>query len=205
MRTAGYVDPEAADQLAAAYRFLRRVEHALQLEDEHQVHVVPASEPARARLARVLGYRSGVAADALERFDADLAAHRAAARAIHERLWFRPLLEAFAGNRGGLAADATAERLAAFGFADVERTRRAVTDLTRGLTRSSRLMQQLLPLILDWLSQTPDPDLGLLTLRHLTDRPDQATHLAATFRESPEVARAPVPGDRHEPRHRARS
>ncbi|MET0912660.1 MAG: bifunctional [glutamine synthetase] adenylyltransferase/[glutamine synthetase]-adenylyl-L-tyrosine phosphorylase [Acidimicrobiales bacterium] len=190
MRAAGYVDPEAADQLAAAYRFLRRVEHALQLEDEHQVHVVPASDPARSRLARILGYRSGVAADARERFDADLAAHRVAARAIHERLWFRPLLEAFAGNRGGLAADATAERLAAFGFADLERTREAVTDLTRGLTRSSRLMQQLLPLILDWLSQAPDPDLGLLTLRHLTERPDQATHLAATFRESPEVARA---------------
>ena len=190
MRAAGYVDPDDADQLADAYRFLRRVEHALQLEDEHQVHVVPGSDPARSRLARVLGYRSGVAADALERFDADLAAHRAAARAIHERLWFRPLLEAFAGSRAGLPADATAERLTAFGFADPERTRRAVTDLTRGLTRSSRLMQQLLPIVLDWLSQAPDPDLGLLTLRHLTERPDQATQLAATFRESPEVARA---------------
>ncbi len=51
-------------------------------------------------------------------------------------------------------------------------------------------MQQLLPLVLDWLSETPDPDLGLLTLRHLTEQPDRATQLAATFRESPDVARA---------------
>ena len=39
--------------------------------------VTPA---ARARLARVLGYRSEVAADALDHFDADLGAHRTAAR-----------------------------------------------------------------------------------------------------------------------------
>jgi glutamate-ammonia-ligase adenylyltransferase len=190
LRDAGYLDPDDADRLDAAYRFLRRVEHVLQLEDEQQVHVVPDSVPARGRLARVLGYRSDVALDAREALDADLAAHRTAARAIHERLWFRPLLEAFAGSRRALSPEAAAERLAAFGFTDVERTRQAVTALTRGLTRSSRLMQQLLPLVLDWLSETPDPDLGLLALQRLTDRPDAATHLAATFRESSESARA---------------
>jgi glutamate-ammonia-ligase adenylyltransferase len=187
---AGYLDADDGAQLAAAYRFLRRVEHVLQLEDEQQVHVVPASDAARGRLARILGYRSGVAADALEAFDADLAAHRSSARAIHERLWFRPLLEAFAGSSRALSSDAAAERLAAFGFTDVERTRRAVVELTQGLTRTSRLMQQLLPLVLDWLSETPDPDLGLLTLQRLTDRPDRAARLAATFRESSESARA---------------
>jgi glutamate-ammonia-ligase adenylyltransferase len=190
LRDAGYLDRDDADQLAAAYRFLRRVEHVLQLEDEQQVHVVPESVPARGRLARVLGYRSDVAADAREALDADLAAHRAAARAIHERLWFRPLLEAFAGSERALSPEAAAERLAAFGFTDVERTRHAVTGLTRGLTRSSRLMQQLLPLVLDWLSEAPDPDLGLLTLQRLTDQPDAATRLATTFRDQPESAKA---------------
>ena len=42
-------------------------------------------------------------------------------------------------------------------FTDAERTRQAVDELTRGLTRSSRMMQQLLPLGLDWLSTSPDP------------------------------------------------
>ena len=190
MRGAGYLDADDADHLDAAYRFLRRVEHVLQLEDEQQVHVVPSSVPARGRLARILGYRSGVAADAVEAFDADLGAHRTDARAIHERLWFRPLLEAFAGSGTALSPEAAAERLTAFGFADVDRTRQAVIELTRGLTRSSRLMQQLLPLLLDWLSESPDPDLGLLTLRRLVDRPDRAARLVATFRDSSEAARA---------------
>lgn len=190
LRSAGYLDEEDADRFDAAYRFLRRVEHVLQLEDEQQVHVVPASVPARDRLARVLGYRSGISADAREALDADLAAHRSAARAVHERLWFRPLLEAFAGTRRALGPEAAAERLAAFGFTDVDRTRQAVTALTHGLTRSSRLMQQLLPLVLDWLSESPDPDLGLLTLQRLTDRADAATRLATTFREDPEAAQA---------------
>ena len=48
-----------------------------------------------------------------------------------------------------------------------ERTRTAFEELTTGLTRSSRLMQQMLPLLLEWLSASPDPDLGLLGLRTL--------------------------------------
>ncbi len=187
---AGYVDAEDAAALADGYRFLRRVEHRLQLEDERQVHAVPPSQDERSRLARVLGYRGDVGADALEQFDRDLAHHQATVRSIHERLYFRPLLEAFAGTTQALSPEAAAERLSAFGFTDVERTRQAVLGLTRGLTRSSRLMQQLLPLLLDWLSQTPDPDLGLLALRSLADQPARASQVVAAFRESPEVARA---------------
>ena len=59
----------------------------------------------------------------------------------------------------------------AFGFTDAKRTQAAVRELTRGLNRSSRLMQQMLPLLLDWLSTAPDPDLGLLQLRNLLTGP----------------------------------
>ena len=139
-----------------------------------------------------------------ERFDAVLARHQGTGRAIHERLFFRPLLEAFAGGTadetlpGELAErpastasppDAAEERLAAFGFADADRTRQALSELTRGLTRSSRLMQQLLPLLLDWLSESPDPDQGLLGLRTLAGSPHRRDLLVTAFRESPELAR----------------
>jgi glutamate-ammonia-ligase adenylyltransferase len=50
-------------------------------------------------------------------------------------------------------------------------------------------MKQMLPLLLGWLSESPDPDLGLLGLRVLTAGDQQATELAVAFRESPEVAR----------------
>src|SRR5207248_7138613 len=87
-----------------------------------------------------------------------------------------------------LTEEAAAARLAAFGFSDADRTRQAVRELTRGLTRSSRLMQQLLPLLLEWLSSSPDPDLGLLGLRTLASGPQRSMALASAFRESSEVA-----------------
>src|SRR5436305_6547 len=122
----------------------------------------------------------------------DLRRQQAAARAIHERLYFRPLLEAFTGGTGpaaNLPPEAVEARLAAFGFTDAERTRQAMQELTRGLTRSSRLMQQLLPLLLGWLSEAPDPDLGLLGLRTLATGRHRSAQLVGTFRESPQTAR----------------
>jgi glutamate-ammonia-ligase adenylyltransferase len=185
---AGYVDQGDAAALADAYRFLRRVEHALQLEDEQQTHTVPADREARRRLARVLRYRGTQEAGPTEQLDNDLSRQRGVVRRIHERLWFRPLLDALAGA-GPLTPEAVAARLAAFGFTDAERTRQAITELTRGLTRSSRMMQQLLPLLLDWLSAAPDPDLGLLGLRRMASGQQRAMELAGAFRDSPEAVR----------------
>ncbi|MGA2527849.1 MAG: bifunctional [glutamine synthetase] adenylyltransferase/[glutamine synthetase]-adenylyl-L-tyrosine phosphorylase [Acidimicrobiales bacterium] len=201
---AGYVAAEDAATLAIAYCFLRTVEHRLQLVEEAQVHTVPAERDSRDRLARVLGFRGRPEETPADRFDKVLARHQGASRAIHERLFFRPLLEAFArpsasavtpgrdlhsAGEPGFALGAAEERLAAFGFVDAERTRQALRELTRGLTRSSRLMQQLLPLLLDWLSESPDPDQGLVGLRTLAGGPHRRDLLVTAFRESPEVAR----------------
>jgi glutamate-ammonia-ligase adenylyltransferase len=184
----GYVDGVDAEGLAGAYRFLRRTEHALQLEDSQQTHTLPAERDRRRRIARVLGYRGSREAGPTEAFDRDLHRHRNLVRSAHERLYFRPLLGSLAGA-GALSPESAAAALASFGFTDAERTRQAVHELTRGLTRSSRMMKQLLPLLLDWLSETPDPDLGLLGLRKLASGSQRAMELANAFRDSPEVAR----------------
>jgi glutamate-ammonia-ligase adenylyltransferase len=185
----GYVDAGDAGWLRSGYRFLRRVEHALQLDGAGPTPGVPSDPVARARLARTLGFPAGGRAGALAQLDRELGACRAAVRTVHERLYFRPLLEAFAGVEVPLSPDAAADRLAAFGFSSGERTRQAVVELTSGLSRSSKLMLQLLPLLLDWLSTTPDPDAGLLGLRQLATGPTRATAMANAFRDSPETAR----------------
>src|ERR1019366_6697396 len=95
---AGYVAAPDAAALAIAYRFLRTVEHRLQLVEEAQVHTVPADRPSRDRLARVLGFAGKPLETPAERFDTVLARHQGTGRTIHERLFFRPLLEAFAGG-----------------------------------------------------------------------------------------------------------
>ena len=201
-RRCGYVADEDAGALAEAYRFLRTVEHRLQLVEEDQTHSVPTNPTARRRLALVLGFEDDVSASATARFDDALRRCQRDVRTIHERLFFRPLLEAFATvasparateqspaskevepGRSVMSAEAVARRLAAFGFSDATRTRAAIEDLAGGLTRSSRLMAQLLPLLLDWLSLSPDPDLGLLGLRNL------AVHRASAL-----AARLHLPG-----------
>src|SRR5438270_1617917 len=130
---AGYVGADDAESLAASYRFLRAVEHRLQLVDEQQVHAIPTDRSALTRLARVLGYRDSREGDAPSLLIADLRQHQATVRSIYERLYFRPLLEAFAVVPGtgesALPVEAAEARLTAFGFADVERTRIALREL----------------------------------------------------------------------------
>jgi glutamate-ammonia-ligase adenylyltransferase len=182
-----YVERVDAVRLDRAYQFLRTVEHRLQLYDEQQTHLIPSDGPARVRLARVLGYRDSPERTALARFEAEHRDHQRAVRSIHERLFFAPLLDTLAGI-GPLSPDAAEERLAAFGFTDVDRTRAAVRELAVGLTRRSRVMRELLPVVLGWLSETPDPDLGLLQLRRLAEGPARSASLAVTFRDHPGAA-----------------
>lgn len=194
LAAAGYVATHDADTLGRSYRFLRTVEHRVQLVEEEQIHAVPPPGEARDRLARVLGFEAGPGATAGSLFEDALHRCQADVRTIHERLFFRPLLEAFATVEGGdtgvgMTPSAVATRLAAFGFAGAERTGAAVAELASGLTRSSRLMTQLLPLLLDWLSMTPDPDLGLLGLRNLVVHVHPRALVVSAFRESPEIAR----------------
>jgi glutamate-ammonia-ligase adenylyltransferase len=198
LAAAGYVSAEDGTVLADSYRFLRTVEHRLQLVEEQQTHSLPTDAGARRRLARVLGFTDDATATATAAFDDTMRRCQSDVRIIHERLFFRPLLDAFAALEGPpddgegppvMSPDAVARRLTAFGFTDAQRTRAAVQELAGGLTRASRLMGQLLPLLLDWLSVSPDPDLGLLGLRSLVVRSHHRALVVATFRESPEAAR----------------
>jgi glutamate-ammonia-ligase adenylyltransferase len=71
---------EEARQLDAAYRFLRDVEHRLQMEENRQTHAIPVERPARMRLARLMGFKS------LEEFEAALQAHTGGVRRIYDKL-----------------------------------------------------------------------------------------------------------------------
>lgn len=160
----GYIEAEESARLSDAYRFLRDVEHRLQLKELKQTHVLPSSDEDREWLGRALGFTRDPASELARR----LADVRESARDLHERLYFRPILESLVGLEDArLDPAAAAVRLEALGFYDVVGATKAVADLTAGLSRRSRVMQQMLPLMLDWLSQSPDPDLGLSQLRLL--------------------------------------
>ena len=201
----GYVDERDGAPLADAYRFLRTVEHRLQLWDEQQTHTLPTDDVARLRLARVLGYRGRTDESAVEQFEADHRRHQAQVRSIHEKLFFGPLLDTLAGRPGPLTRDAAEERLRAFGFLDLAATRAAFAELTRGLTRTSRLMGQLLPVLLEWCSESPDPDLALLQLRRLAEGPARAGEPRRGVPRRTGRRRADLPHPRVEPPARRRA
>jgi len=86
--------PQAADELAVAYDFLRRVEHRLQYAEDQQTHTLPRGEAARERLALAMGYADYPA------FVAALDWHRAAVRAQFETVLGDPA-PMVAGNGAG--------------------------------------------------------------------------------------------------------
>jgi glutamate-ammonia-ligase adenylyltransferase len=135
-----------------------------------------------------IGYRAGESS-AADQFNGDLNDHRSRVRRLHEALYYHPLLEAFtSASVIGLSRERAEQRLEALGFVDVRAAAGAFEELTAGLSRRSRLMEQLLPLMMDWLSVTPNPDLGLHQLAMLVaSNPDQA-ELTAILRDRPVAA-----------------
>jgi glutamate-ammonia-ligase adenylyltransferase len=168
----GFIEEEDRDRLEEAYRFLRDLEHRIQLWDLRQTQDVPADPERRAQLGRSLG----MVKDPARHLDQRLGEVRSVVRDLHERLYFRPILDALVGSPSArLGIEEAGLRLEALGFRDVNAARRALEELTAGLSRRSRAMHQVLPLMLDWLSLSPDPDLGLAQLRIvLANTPDHA-------------------------------
>lgn len=188
----GYIDQNDSRALANAYRFLRSVEHRLQIKDERQIYSLPRKAAELDSLAKSMGFRGHGNISATDVFEKVYRENASLVRSLHERLFFRPLLETFASTPAdgttGLSAEAADERLSAFGFSDVTRARNGLIELTQGLSRANRLMQQLLPLMLGWLSESPDPDLGLTQLRNLIGSVGDKANLITTFRENPVAA-----------------
>ncbi|MEA1903511.1 MAG: bifunctional [glutamine synthetase] adenylyltransferase/[glutamine synthetase]-adenylyl-L-tyrosine phosphorylase [Actinomycetota bacterium] len=178
----GYIDEEEADQLTDAYVFLRNLEHRIQLWDLRQTHDLPSSLDARERIGRSLGFEQ----DPAEELEKALSSVRRNVRSLHERLYFRPILDSLVGLPSARLDPADAGlRLEALGFRDVGAATTAFGELTTGLSRKSRVMHQILPLMLDWLSQSPDPDLGLAQLRLLLARTPDHGALVALLQNNP--------------------
>ena len=140
--------PPTPTSWSDAYRFLRTVEHRLQLVDEHQVHTLPDDPAAVEQLARVMGYRDTPAVQTPPTPAVARPAPPAARRAVASTSGCTSgrCSRRSPPTEGALSPEAAVARLVAFGFTDARRTQAAVRELTRGLNRASRLMQQMLPL-----------------------------------------------------------
>lgn len=164
----GYVGRKDAAGLVSAYEFLRTLEHRLQLYRLQRTHVVPEGERDLRRVARSLGFRS----DPVGEFDTRWRDTRREVRRLHEKLFYRPLLQAVARLEPGearLTPEAARERLVALGFTDPASALRHLEALTSGVSRRAAIQRTLLPVLLSWFADSPDPDAALLGFRQVSD------------------------------------
>ncbi|MFG3440643.1 bifunctional [glutamine synthetase] adenylyltransferase/[glutamine synthetase]-adenylyl-L-tyrosine phosphorylase [Nonomuraea sp. NPDC047897] len=165
----GYVGRDDSRGLAEAYTFLRQVEHLLQLHRLRRTHVLPEDPGDLRRLGRALGMQ----ADPVGEFTARWRRHAREARRLHEKLFYRPLLQAVARlpeSGARLSPAAASARLRALGYVDPDGALRHIAALTAGVSRRAAIQRTLLPVMLGWFADTPDPDAGLLGFRQVSDK-----------------------------------
>ena len=163
----GYVGRGDGKSLALAYRFLRTLEHRIQLFNLRRTHVLPEGEDDLRRLGRSLGY-GDPAPELLSTWR-----HTAqAVRRLHQRLFYSPLLDTVARiptHELRLTTEAATDRLKALGYADPTAALRHIAALSQGVTRQAEIQRQLLPAMLGWFAEAPNPDHGLLAFRQVSD------------------------------------
>ncbi|MEU4347392.1 bifunctional [glutamine synthetase] adenylyltransferase/[glutamine synthetase]-adenylyl-L-tyrosine phosphorylase [Streptomyces sp. NPDC023838] len=164
----GYVGRADAAQLDDAYRFLRAMEHRIQLYRLRRTHLVPEDEADLRRLGRSLGLRT----EPVSTLNREWKKHASVVRRLHEKLFYRPLLDAVAQLSPGetrLSPRAAGQRLEALGYADPASALRHLEALSSGVTRKAAIQRTLLPVLLGWFADSADPDAGLLGFRKVSD------------------------------------
>ncbi len=183
----GYVGRQDAASLGAAYRFLRVVEHLLQLRQLRRTHSLPA-DPAIlrqvGRALRTMQYTGPSQADGsdasnpagpgdpAEQLMTQWRQHAGTVRLLHEKLFYRPLLDAVArlpGDVMRLTSQAATDRLEALGYDDPDGALRHISSLTTGVSRKAAIQRALLPALLGWFADAPRPDAGLLAFRQVSE------------------------------------
>ncbi|HEU4422290.1 MAG TPA: bifunctional [glutamine synthetase] adenylyltransferase/[glutamine synthetase]-adenylyl-L-tyrosine phosphorylase, partial [Pilimelia sp.] len=188
----GYVGRQDGEALLRGYRFLRGVEHRLQLQSLRRTHLVPEGAAALRWLAHALGYTAVPGGDAVEAFRADWVMHATEVRRLHAKLLYRPLLEAVAkvpAESLRLSPLAARQRLEVLGFADPNGALRHLEALTGGVSRTAAIQRTLLPVLLQDFADAPEPDRGLLAYRQVSDKLGSTPWYLRLLRDGGPVAR----------------
>ena len=183
----GYIGRVEAAEFSRDYRFLRLLEHRLQLVQLRRTHLMPSDRDAVRVLARASGIAIG-AGDLIDQWN-----HiKLEVRSLHERLFYRPLLSAVAALPDDgltLSSEQAVARLAAIGFRDPKGALAHIGALTGGVSRRAAIQRHLLPVMLQWFADGADPDYGLLAFRRLSDDLGESYWFLRMLRDSSGAAK----------------
>ena len=164
-----WIGPDVRKEMSEAYRFLRRIEHRLQMVADQQTHKLPSSADELSRFARFAGYeRLDDFQDTLRRHMEHVAKHYAA---LFEKV---PELtpKRVAGNlvfTGGKDDPGTLETLSKLGFKNPSAAIAGIKGWHYGRYRAMRserareILTEFTPALLEALGDRGDPDLALAT------------------------------------------
>jgi [glutamine synthetase] adenylyltransferase / [glutamine synthetase]-adenylyl-L-tyrosine phosphorylase len=192
----GYIGRDDAANMTASYEFLRLLEHRLQLQRLKRTHMLPEEDDDEALrwLARAAHVRPDGRHDALGVLREELKRQNMRVSRLHAKLFYQPLLESvgavgISGISGGMSPQAAERQLAALGYEGPQSALTHLAALTGQSGRRGRVQQVLLPTLLDWLSDTPDPDAGLLSYRRISEALGEQRWYLSTLRDEGAVAK----------------
>jgi len=186
----GRVERAVADELAGAYRFLRRVEHRLQMVDDQQTHELPRTDDGIARIATFLGY------DDPNRFRQDFLSTLERVEDHYAHLFEEapPLSGSgslvFTGTEDDPETIATLRQL---GFQNPSAVAAQVRGWHHGryrATRSTRareILTELIPTLLTALGRTSNPDQAFLKFDQFLARLPAGVQLLSLFHANPKL------------------
>jgi len=196
----GYLPVDEGAALARAYRFLRNVEHKIQIVHQRQTHAVPKDRREQATLARRLGYQGD---DVVAQLWADIDRYTEQVRRAFEKLFDEPAAETQRAADPEIVSflrvlddrAASVERLRALGFAYPEESYDSLRLLRDGPAsaparpRRKKALYELAPVLLGTILKTPDPDLALRNLATFISSIGARTSFLALLRENPGTLR----------------
>jgi len=184
----GRIDAATAERLIDDYRFLRRLEHRLQMVEDAQTHSLPAADAGIRHIALFLGYAQ------MDDFVSDLRAHLGSVEKHYAELFEQAPTLADSGNLvfTGVEDDPeTLRTLSQLGFSEPSSVSAMVRSWHHGKLRATRsqrvreILTELIPELLRIFGATPHPDTALKRFDHFLSRLPAGVQLFSLFYANP--------------------
>lgn len=191
---AGRVREEVASDLKLSYRFLRKVEHRLQMIEDKQTQELPQDPAALDRFAAFLGYEDP------KHFRGDLAHHLHTVAYHYGRLFEEaPALSVPTREAGSLVFTGsdddpdTLKTLAQLGFTDPGPVAETIRNWHRGHARATRserarqILTEITPALLEAIGRMPQPDQAFRRLDRFLDALPAGVQIFSLFHANPSL------------------
>jgi glutamate-ammonia-ligase adenylyltransferase len=198
LRNARIIRDDDHHDLCEAYRFLRTVEHRIQVVQERQTHSLPRKDDEYAALARRCGF---LRSNGVERFRQTLESHRGNVSAIYgglflerdQKLHEEVSSEVYTFFDHRADSDLIKDMLAERRFESVDAAYNNLLILRDGPVRANlterarRILEKIAPLLLQEIFASPDPDMALSNLERFLSSVGSRSTFYALLAENRQV------------------